>query len=92
MIDADLLILLTNTNGVYSNMVEMNTVDYSSTKELKKFIISEKSFFGTGGMKSKIMAAELTREKGIKTVIANALEKDVLQKITLGKITGTLIK
>ncbi len=88
ILDADLLVLLTNTNGIYKCFKKKETISQATIGELKFFIQNEKSSFGTGGMDTKLTACAIS---GTQTVIANAFEKNVLTKITNGKNTGTLI-
>ena len=45
---------------------------------------------GTGGMITKIQAAELANSKGIDTVIANGGDPEILYKILSGYKVGTL--
>ncbi len=90
IINADLLVLLTNTNGIYDK--NKKTVEFiKDKKDVESFLEKEKSFFGSGGVFSKILAGEIVSKKGTKTIIANAREKNVLKKILEGKKTGTII-
>ncbi len=74
---ADLLILFSDIDGVYSDNPKTNpdaklieTVE--SIPELRKSIkIGETNAFGTGGMETKIQAAEKVTEYGIEMLLAN---------------------
>ncbi|MEN3013191.1 MAG: glutamate 5-kinase [Endomicrobiia bacterium] len=98
-IDADLLILLTDVDGIY----EKNPKIYPNSKVieevkdindlLSKCEISSKSnfFCGTGGMKTKLEAAHLCSLAGIDTVVANGLKENIILEILEGKKVGTYI-
>lgn len=98
-IDADVLILLTDVDGVY----ERNPKVYPDSKiiyEVKDIdelvskceISSSSGFFcGTGGMKTKFEAAKICSFAGIEVVIANGLKENVVLDILKGKKVGTRI-
>lgn len=95
LIKADLLIILTNTDGVYtsnphknSNARKVSTV-LEAEKDLKGIVADGKSNVGSGGMQSKIEAAEICRKKNIDVVIAEGSDADVLFDILAGKKQGT---
>jgi len=94
-LDAQLLVMLTNTNGLFDkNPIEnkdaklIEHVD-KITKEIED-LASGKSELGKGGMISKINAAKLVMEAGAKMVIANHSTQNVLLKIINGEEIGTL--
>jgi len=88
--NSDLLILLTNTNGIYSCIKSKKTISYATKEKLSNYILRENSDYGTGGMETKLIASEIC--KNTNTIIASAFEKDILTKILNGKDTGTLIQ
>ncbi|MFH1432719.1 MAG: glutamate 5-kinase [archaeon] len=90
--EADLLILLTNTDGLYRDIKKEDTINVIENidPEIKKYISEKKSPDGKGGMSSKLIAAELAKESGILTVIAKGTEKDIIKRILSGEHTGTL--
>ncbi|MDA3822493.1 MAG: glutamate 5-kinase, partial [Bacteroidales bacterium] len=74
LINADLLIILTNTNGVFTadpsihqDARQVSTVSKTGS-ELQDIVVEGKSNFGSGGMHSKIQAAKLCQEKNIDVV------------------------
>lgn len=81
---ADLLILFSDIDGVYSDNPKTNpnaklieTVE--SIPELRKSIkIGETNAFGTGGMETKIQAAEKVTEYGIEMLLANGGKENAL--------------
>jgi glutamate 5-kinase len=96
LIQADLLIILTNTNGVYtsnpylnSDAQQVSTV-ITAKEDLKDIVFEGKSALGSGGMETKIQAAELCRENNIDVVIAEGLNPAQIYDILDGKPFGTL--
>jgi len=91
MIGADLLILLTDVQGLYSAnprtnpnaelIPEVKKID----DHIKKIAEDKGTKHSRGGMKSKILAAEYAGSSGVNTVIAFGKQKDVLKKIILEK-------
>ena len=81
---ADLLILFSDIDGVYSDNPKTNpnaklikTVE--SIPELRKSIkIGETNAFGTGGMETKLQAAEKVTEYGIEMLLANGGKENAL--------------
>lgn len=95
LVNVDLLIILTNTDGVYtsnphknSDAKKVSTV-LEAKKDLKGIVADGKSNVGSGGMQSKIEAAEICRKKNIDVVIAEGSDADVLFDILAGKKHGT---
>ncbi len=76
LLDADLLILATDTNGVYTADPKVDP-DAEIIKEIRdlndieKYISNTKSAQGSGGMRSKIEAARIAQNNGIETWILN---------------------
>ncbi|MES2199416.1 MAG: glutamate 5-kinase [Chlamydiota bacterium] len=93
--EADLLILLTDQQGLYTKdprfhpdatlISIINRIDESIFSLAKDSSTS----LGTGGMRTKIEAAQKAREGGIQTVIAFGALHNVLIDITEGKQIGT---
>jgi glutamate 5-kinase len=95
LVSADLLIMLTNTNGVFSadpiihrDAHQVSLVSKAGN-ELQGIVVEGKSNFGSGGMHSKIHAAELCQEKNIDVVIAKGTDPAVISTILEGKDLGT---
>lgn len=92
---ADLLILLSDIDGLYTAdpKSDKNATLIDTVEEIDEKIISlaggSGSSLGTGGMVTKIHAAQLCCEKGIDMVIANGSDPDVLYDIVDGKNIGT---
>ena len=92
LINADLLILLSDIDGFYMNMDDEEPVEeiYSITERIIDRAGGTGSEYGTGGMMSKIRAAEIIIRFGEKMVIANANTKQVLSRIMNGEKIGTI--
>ncbi len=92
-IDADLLIILSNVDGLIreeGGKKEVVSLIPKITPEIEKLAWrGVKSELGTGGMTSKIEAAKVTTASGITTHIANANRKHILTDILEGKPVGT---
>jgi glutamate 5-kinase len=96
IIDADLFINLTATDGLYdcnpaqSKKAKRIDLVCDITGEIEAMATSETSSVGTGGMKSKILAAKKVTSLGIPCVIAPGKRKKVLSDILAGVEIGTL--
>jgi glutamate 5-kinase len=96
-LDADLLVLLTDVDGVYDKDPNKYP-DAKIIEEIKdieeienKCIISSKTkfFCGTGGMKTKLDAAKICVSNGVEVVIANGLKENVIIDIVNGRKIGS---
>jgi glutamate 5-kinase len=95
LMDADLLINLTDIDGVYTkdprkhkNAEHIKSID-SITEEIEKLAGDIPGALGTGGMKSKIRAAKKVMTHGIPMVIANGLHAHTIDDIFSLKAKGT---
>ena len=94
---ADLLILLSDIDGLYSDDPHKNP-DAELIKEVtdiddKVFGMAKDSTgsnVGTGGMATKLMAAKIATYSGADMIIANAGKTDILYDIMNDDFTGTL--
>ncbi len=94
MIDADLLILLTTTNGLHrpcGTRTERVPFLATVTPAILGLAVGKGSAISTGGMASKLQAALAAAKTGAAVVIADGRQSDIIQKIINGKDTGTLI-
>ena len=96
LIGADLLILLSDIDGLYSddpkknpNAVFIEQVDDLS-EELMSMGKDTNSDVGTGGMAAKLHAARIATHSGCDMVIANAERVEVIWDIMNGDAAGTL--
>ena len=95
---AELLILLTDIDGLYTadprrdpNAKQIPLVE-KITDEIFALAGGKGSALGTGGMATKLHAAELCMKQGISTVIADGGDPAILYDIFEGKQVGTLFK
>lgn len=98
MVGADLLILLSDIDGLYTddprnnpNAQFISCVDRIDDK-LLSFAKGPETTFGTGGMTTKLAAAEIANGAGCDMVIANGDDPVNIMRILEGKEVGTLFK
>ena len=97
VIDADLLVLLTDQAGLYTAnpdqdptaqlVAEVSEPDIPA--ELWQAAGGTANGLGTGGMFTKLQAADLARRSGTTVVIANGHEPNVLNRLVSGEKLGT---
>ncbi|MGQ0601783.1 MAG: glutamate 5-kinase [Anaerolineales bacterium] len=94
--DADLLVLLTDQPGLFtadprrdSNAQLVDDVRGEIPPALWEAAGSSASGLGTGGMITKLQAADLARRSGCAVVIASGGEPDVLVRVANGESLGT---
>jgi glutamate 5-kinase len=95
LLDARLLVLLTNVEGLFAADPDsdpdarlISTVE--DFGELDGLQIGERtSAFGSGGMRSKVAAAEMASEAGTPAVICNGTEPGTLRRAAAGEAVGT---
>jgi glutamate 5-kinase len=97
LLDVDLLIIATNTNGIYSkeSFKDKNPItieEVTNLNDLVKEVVNSKSTHGSGGMASKIEAAELAKKANIETWIVNGLEDNFITNAFENKVPFTRIK
>jgi glutamate 5-kinase len=95
LVGADLLVLMTDKDGLFTadprldpdaRLVE-EVVDYEALGGLQ--IGHATSPLGSGGMRSKVVAAEMSTAAGIPCVIGNGFADDVLGRAWRGEPAGT---
>ena len=95
LVGADLLILLSDINGLYTDNPSTNPdakfVPFVDTVDDKLMGMGKGSVsgVGTGGMATKLIAAELATSAGADMVIANGRDMNVIHKIIDGQPYGT---
>ena len=94
--EADLLIILSDQDGFYTAdprrdaQAKLISLVYDVTDELKRAAGSAGSVSGTGGMTTKLRAAEIVTGSGEMMVLANGTEPQVVNRILAGEKIGTL--
>jgi len=90
LINSNTLVLLTDVDGLYSSEdKKVVPIVTHISNEIQKMVRPCKGRFGTGGMASKLKAAEVSMSLGITCVIANGRMQDVLLKIARQDTVGT---
>ncbi len=77
LLNVDLLVLATNTDGVYDD-AGITISEITDIEAVKKYINGNKSAQGTGGMASKLEAAEIAKNHHIEAWIVNGHEDNFL--------------
>jgi glutamate 5-kinase len=95
LIDADLLLLLTDTAGLYTadphrhpDAFLISQVD-SIDSEIERLATGTPSNVSTGGMITKIEAAKLATASGVTVAIANGAERNIILQLVAGEAVGT---
>lgn len=98
LMDADLLINLTDIDGLYDKDPRVHTdarlIESVSaiSRKMEEAASTIPGALGTGGMLSKVKAAKKVIASGVPMVIANGCRPDVLPALFAGKATGTFFK
>ncbi|MFP5361270.1 MAG: glutamate 5-kinase [Thermoleophilia bacterium] len=95
LVGADLLVLLTDVEGLYSAsprtdpaaQLVARVTDFDALNSLA--IGHTTSPLGTGGMRSKVVAAEMATAGGVETVICSGLREGALSGALGGEAVGT---
>ena len=98
LIEADLLIILTDQQGLFDD----NPVDNPAAKlieradaqdpKLVEYAGPSSSQLGRGGMQTKVSAAQLAARSGTHTVIASGKTDNIITRIVQGEILGSFLE
>jgi glutamate 5-kinase len=95
LIDADLLILLTDVDGLYTgdprrdpSARRLDTVEVVN-EDIRRLVYDEAGAVSVGGMATKLEAAQKAGASGIPMVIASGREPAVVQRLLKGELLGT---
>ncbi|MBO5334387.1 MAG: glutamate 5-kinase, partial [Clostridia bacterium] len=89
-------VILSDIDGLYTAdpHKDKNAVRIERVRELTPEIMAlgggEGSSLGTGGMRTKLHAAEICMAAGVDTVIASGEDPTILYKLVAGESVGTL--
>ncbi|NJD78465.1 MAG: glutamate 5-kinase [Candidatus Methanoperedens sp.] len=95
-VEAELLILLSDIDGLYNKNPKKNedaqliSIIEKITPEIEGYGGSPTSTKGVGGMRTKLEAAKITSISGCHMVIANSAAENVVARIVAGEKIGTL--
>jgi len=98
LIDADLLILLTDVDGLYTGdprrdptARRLETVE-AITDDIQRLVFDATNHVSVGGMSTKLQAAQKANASGIPMIIALGTEPSVLQRLIKGESLGTYFR
>jgi glutamate 5-kinase len=96
LLRARLLVLLTNTDGVYTADPRVDPtarmlVDVEDTREFDGVEVGSVSQFGRGGMERKIASARVASESGVPVVICSGIQQGTLTAAAAGERIGTRV-
>jgi glutamate 5-kinase len=97
LVEADLLVLLTDQNGLYDADPRFNPQARLITESRVDNLLLDEvagdsaSGLGRGGMQTKVRAARLAARSGTATIIAPGKGEEVLTRIAQGESLGTLL-
>jgi glutamate 5-kinase len=95
LVGADLLVLLTDTDGLYTADPRTDPAaelvhEVSDFEALQTLSIGHQTGpLGSGGMRSKVVAAEMATAAGIPTVVCNGRRDGALDAVLAGEDEGT---
>jgi len=98
LIEADLLVLLTDQDGLFSsdprgdNNAKLIRHSYVDDKNLDDLASGTKSTIGTGGMATKILAARRAALSGAHTIIASGKRNNILVDLSNDEDIGTFLQ
>jgi len=96
LVDADLLVLLTDQDGLFTtnpnvdSEAKLITEHSVESEKLMTYAGTEGGKLGTGGMLTKVKAAQIGAKTGVSTIIANGRKANILHEIS-DEDTGTLL-
>ncbi|MBE6062494.1 MAG: glutamate 5-kinase [Clostridium butyricum] len=96
LINADLLIILSDIDGFYdsdprsNNDAKLLSIVTEITSELEECAGGAGSNLGTGGMITKLAAAKVATGSGVDMILANGSEPSIIKEILNGENIGTL--
>jgi glutamate 5-kinase len=95
LVDADMLMILTDIGGLYTAdphidpMARLVPLVSKIDAGIKRLGANTASSVGTGGMITKIEAAQVATASGVRVVIADGQEPDVIIRLASGEAIGT---
>jgi len=92
IIEAELLVLLSDVDGFYRDLADPEPIEevFDITDEIRDLAGGAGSAHGSGGMSTKIRAAEIVIGSGEMMIIANGAVEGVLGRIMNGEKIGTI--
>ncbi|MDR2027757.1 MAG: glutamate 5-kinase [Prevotellaceae bacterium] len=95
MMNADVLVILSNIDGVYNGNPSAEDVEVireikSKDTDISDYIFTEKSHFGRGGMITKTRIARKVADEGIEVIIANGKRENILVDLILNRLSSVV--
>lgn len=96
LINADLLILLSDIDGLFdcdprdNNCATLIDKVKEINYEIEQMATGTNSKTGTGGMYTKIQAAKIATSNGIDMIIANSDTEHIIERLIKGEVLGTI--
>lgn len=97
LIEADLLVILTDQDGLFDKDprhhedASLISEESASNSDLQQYVGKTSTALGSGGMATKLTAAQRAARSGCATIIASGREQQVLQRLSQGENIGTLL-
>jgi glutamate 5-kinase len=97
LVSADVLVILTDQQGLYSEdprnnpAAELITEGKANDARLHKMAAGSGGHLGTGGMSTKITAAQQAARSGTATLIISGHNERALTRVAAGETMGTLL-
>ncbi len=97
LVEADLLVILTDQDGLFTkdprhhDDARLISEEFSGNTDLMSFVGDVATDLGSGGMATKLTAAQRAANSGCATIIASGREKKVLERLAQGEAIGTLL-
>lgn len=97
LVEANLLVILTDQEGLFTKDprhhadAELISEESASNDKLLDYVGDIATTLGSGGMATKLTAAQRAARSGCATVIASGREDKVLQRLSQGEEIGTLL-
>jgi len=97
LIDAEVLILLTDQAGLFDkdprHNADANLLERANASDPQVLALAGPagSSLGSGGMRTKVLAADRAAQNGTTTIIADGREPDVLLRLHKGELLGTML-
>lgn len=92
LVQADLLIVLSDVDGLYDRNKEVIDRIQHINKDIEDLCCGKGSILSTGGMRTKLDAAKMVMRAGEAMIVTNGRKADVLEKIFNGETTGTFFE
>jgi glutamate 5-kinase len=98
LVEADLLIILTDQDGLYDSHPSENPdaqiIDRADANDARLLTYAGPSsgHLGRGGMQTKVSAAQLAARSGTHTVIASGKCENVIQRLVEGEAIGSFLE